>query len=184
MRKLFYVALIGLLALLVLPGAVSAADDTGEAPVVANIGSYIDLTITGTLGTPASPWSLSVGGLNENNDAIDANVKSTSNYELKVMDALTDTKPPASAGKMAEWSGSAYVASGKLLTNAFQVKAGSEPQGYITLTGTNQIIADEDATVPAGDNFDIGLKQNIVVGDTTLPSNDYRIVVTFTASNI
>ena len=57
-------------------------------------------------------------------------------------------------------------------------------QGYITLSGTNQIIADEDATVLAGDNFDIGLKQNIVVGDTTLTSNDYRIVVTFTASNV
>ena len=129
MRKLFYVALIGLLALLVLPGAVSAADDTGFAPIVANIGNYIDLTITGTLGTPASPWSLSVGGLNENTDGIDANVKSTSRYELKVMDALTDTKPPASVGKMAEWSGAAYVVSGKVLTNALQVKAGSEHSG-------------------------------------------------------
>jgi hypothetical protein len=184
MRKLFYVTLVGLLALLVLPGAVSAADDTGSVPIVANIGNYIDLTVTGTLGTPASPWSLSVGGLNENTDVIDANVKSTSNYELKVMDALTDTKPAGTEGKMAEWSGSAYVVSGKVLTNAFQVKAGSEPQGYKTLSGTNQIIADEDATVLAGDNFDIGLKQNIVVGDTTLPSNDYRIVVTFTASNV
>ena len=114
MRKLFYLTLIGLFALLVLPGAVSAADDTGSAPIVANIGNYIDLTITGTLGTPASPWSLSVGGLNENTDGIDANVKNTAPImSSKVMDALTDTKPPASVGKMAEWSGAAYVVSGK-----------------------------------------------------------------------
>lgn len=182
MRKLFYAAFVALIALLVFPGAVSAADDTGTAPVIANIGQYIDMTIQGSLGTEASPWSLSVAGANENTDAIDANVKSTSNYDLKVMDALTDTKPAGTVGKMAEWNGASYVVSGKFLTNALQVKADGQPEGYKLLSDTNQIIAADDATVTAGDDYNIGLKQDIVVGDTTLATTDYRIVVTFTAT--
>ena len=64
---------------------------------------------------------LSVGGLNENTDAIDANVRVSPIMRLKVMDALTDTKPPASVGKMAEWNGAAYVTSGRVLLSAFNV---------------------------------------------------------------
>jgi hypothetical protein len=176
MRKLFYVALIGLLALLVLPGAVSAATDTGTAAVVANIGGTIDLTVTGSIGS----WSLAVGD-NTDTTTVDANVKSTDTYDLKVRDALTDAKPAASVGKMAEWNGAAYVTpSGKVLTNALQVNANAGT--YATLSGSDATISSGAATVPAGVNYDIGIKQTVAFGDTTLDTNNYRIVVTLTAT--
>jgi|MudIll2142460700_1097286.scaffolds.fasta_scaffold273314_2 hypothetical protein len=53
MRKLFYVALIGLLALLVMPGVVSAAE-SDTVTVSGTIGGYIDVAVaadTLSLGT-------------------------------------------------------------------------------------------------------------------------------------
>jgi PKD repeat protein len=136
---------------------------------------YIDVSINGSIDN----WNFQTGN-NEDTTAVDLTVDTNTNsWSVGVMDALTESKPGGTAGKMAEYSGSAYVLSGKVLANAVQVKSGTG--SYVTLSGTNQPV--QAGTALGITPYDIGMKQQIVQADPTLSGNNrYRIVVTFTGA--
>jgi hypothetical protein len=105
-------------------------------------------------------------------------------FNITVTDSLADSKPPGTAGKMAEWDGSAYVSSGRTLTNAVKVWSddGTYGTGVITLDGS---APDVLHGVPFGSNINLQLKatQDTVIGDEALfGGHMYRIVITFTIS--
>ena len=101
-------------------------------------------------------------------------------WSVGAMDAMTDSKPSGTAGKMAEWSGTSYVLSGKVLSNAVQVKSGTG--SYITVSGSNLAVLSGNA--PGITSYDIGMKQEIVQTDPALDGDHrYRIVITFTGGS-
>jgi PKD repeat protein len=136
---------------------------------------YIDVSISGSIDN----WNFQTG-MNEDTTSVDLKVDTNMNqWSVGAMDALTGSKPAGTAGKMAEWSGSVYVPSGRLLTNAVQVKSGIG--SYLPLSGTNQPV--QAGTAPGNSSYDIGMRQQIAQTDPTLSgSNRYRIVITFTGA--
>jgi PKD repeat protein len=141
--------------------------------------AYITVTGTPTISIDAtgeiSDWDFALGE-NENTTAVVLSVTTTaSNWHVSVKDALYGGKPALTEGKMVEYDGSTYVSSGRVLTNALQVKSGT--RSYVTLSGTDQ----EVQSGTSSGNYDIGLKQVIAAGDPALTaSHVYRIVITFT----
>jgi len=153
------------------------ADTLGTAVVSGDIAPTLSLTMTsGTF----SFGSMTTGtNVNSTGNPIDAQVVSNTPWTIVVADALTDSKPSGTAGKMAEWDGtSAYVLSGKVLTNPFEMsKDGST---YVALSGTPQTLF--SGTSGTFDNYP-ALRQTIASGDEgLLNSHVYRIVTTFTVS--
>jgi PKD repeat protein len=140
-------------------------------------GTTPTISIVATGGITNWPFSM---GTNEDLTSVDLSVTTTaSNWHVSVKDALDGGKPAGTAGKMAEYTGSAYPAGGKFLTNALQVKSGTG--SYVTLSGSDLTV--QTGTTPGTFNYDIGLKQVIAVGDPALTApNVYRVVITFTAS--
>jgi PKD repeat protein len=150
-------------------------DEIKTGYITVNAMSYIDVSISGSIDN----WNFQTG-TNEDTTSVDLTVDTNMNsWSVGAMDALTGSKPGGTAGKMAEYSGSAYVLSGKVLANAVQVKSGTG--SYITLSGTNQPV--QTGTALGITPYDIGMKQQIVQTDPTLSGNNrYRIVVTFTGA--
>jgi eukaryotic-like serine/threonine-protein kinase len=135
----------------------------------------IDVSVTGTI----HDWIFSTG-TNEDTTSVDLTIDTNMNqWSVNAKDALDDSKPAGTEGNMTEWSGSSYVPSGKVLSNAVQVKYGSE--SYIKLSGTGQVI--KSGTSPGNYQGDMGIKQEIAPTDPALDTgHQYRIVVTFTGS--
>jgi PKD repeat protein len=144
---------------------------TGYITVTAT--PYIDVSISGSIDN----WNFQTG-TNEDTTSVDLTIDTNMNsWSVEAVDALTGNKPVGTAGKMAEWSGSAYVPYGNVLTNAAQVKSGTG--SYITLTGSNQPV---QAGTASG-SYDLGMKQQIVQTDPALSGDHrYRIVITFTGA--
>ena len=146
---------------------------TGYITVAAT--PYIDVDISGSIDN----WNFQTG-TNEDTTSVDMIVDTNmDSWSVGAMDALTGSKPAGTAGKMAEWSGSAYLPSGKMLANAVQIKSGSG--SYITLSGTNQPV--QAGTAAGTASYDIGMKQVVADTDAALTGdNRYRIAITFTGA--
>jgi PKD repeat protein len=144
--------------------------------VVTGTTPTIDIDATGE----KTNWPFTLG-TNEDSTSVDLSVDtSASNWHVSVMDALDGgAKPAGTEGKMAEYTGSAYVSSGAVLTYPLHVKCGTGD--YVTLSGSDQIV---QTGISAGTfTYDIGLRQEIAESDPALTApNVYRIVVTFTGA--
>lgn len=136
---------------------------------------YIDVSISGSIDN----WNFQTG-TNEDTTSVDLTIDTNMNsWSVGAMDALTGSKPAGTSGKMAEWSGSAYVPSGNVLANAVQVKSGTG--SYYTLSGTNQLV--QAGTALGITSYDIGMKQLVAGTDPALTGDHrYRMVVTFTGA--
>jgi PKD repeat protein len=155
--------------------AAGSDDEIKAGHITVNAMSYIDVSISGSIDN----WNF-VTGTNEDTTSVDLSVDTNMNsWSVRVRDASDDGKPVGTEGKMAEWSGTAYVPSGKVLANAVQVKSGSG--SYITLTGSN--LAVQSGTAPGISSYDIGMKQEIALTDPALDGDHrYRIAITFTGA--
>jgi PKD repeat protein len=138
---------------------------------------FIDVNVTGSINT----WNFN-SGLNENTTAVQLTIDTNMNkWSIRAKDALDSGKPPGTAGKMAEWSGSTYVPSGESLFNAIKIKYGTGAGTYITLTSADQDFT--SGTSPGLYQNYLGINQQIEPTDPALiGSNQYHIVVTFTGS--
>ena len=143
------------------------------------------LSITIDAPEAVTAWSLTLpSSTQEKSGAAGLEITSNTYWNVAVKDALDTSKAGATAGKMAEWTGSAYVSGGKVLTNALKIKGAN--QGYVTLSGTDQNLytTDQAAGNYTGTNgITITFTQDLSLDDKILTGgNVYRIVVTFTAS--
>jgi PKD repeat protein len=152
--------------------AAGSDDEIKTGYITATAAPYIDISINGSIDN----WNFQTGN-NEDITSVDMTVDTNmNNWSVGAMDTLTGGKPAETAGKMAEWSGSAYVPSGTVLANAMQVKSGTG--SYVTVSGTNQPV--HEGTAPGITSYDIGTKQQIEPTDPKLSGNKwYRIVITF-----
>jgi PKD repeat protein len=135
----------------------------------------IDVNVTGSIPN----WNFN-NGLNENTTAVQLTIDTNMNqWSVRAKDALDGGKPPGTAGKMAEWTGSAYIPDGEFLSNPIQVKYGIGTGTYITLSGTDQVLTSGTSTGMYSDY--LGINQQVEPTDPALSgSNYYHILVTVT----
>ncbi len=155
MRTLFYVALVGLVALLMLPGAVSAAE-SDTITVTGSISGSIDVTVTA---------DVSFGAMTPGNTYTDTttDLSVTSTYASWTVSA-TDQNTGANSGKM--------LTGLTPLSNVFQINVDA---GAFQALPFNPIL-----TGSAGsDTADIGFQQQVVTGDQ---AGSYSITVLFTGA--
>lgn len=158
-----------------------AALPTGTSTITGNPGAAIDITVTGSI----SGWALAVG---PNTDPSSVSLAVSSNkvgWTVAVQDAMDGSKIAGTEGKMANWTGSSYAASGNLAA-AMHVageSVSSKTTGAdVELSGDDQLIETGLDAVNA-QSMAITIGQNVAYTDPTLPgSNVYRIIVTFTGS--
>lgn len=158
-----------------------AALTTGTSTITGNPGAAIDITVTGSI----SGWALAVG---PNTDSSTVSLAVSSNkvgWTVAVKDGMDESKIAGTAGKMANYTGSAYAASGNLAA-AMHVAGASVPTkttgADVALLGTDQLIETGLDAVDA-QSMAITIGQTVAYTDPTLPgSNVYRIIVTFTGS--
>ena len=169
-----------MIVFLLLSGMIQGAGAAGSSSItfsgdILPPAPYIDVSISGSIEN----WMFQTG-TNEDITSVDMTVDSNMNsWSVGAIDALTGSKPSGTAGKMAEWSDSAYVPSGHVLANAMQVKSGTG--SYITLSGTNLPV--QAGTAPGITSYAIGMKQQIEQTDPTLQGgHQYRVVITFTGA--
>lgn len=155
MRKLYYIAFAGLLALLVLTGAVSAAG-SDTITVSGSIGGTIDVTVTADVSfgamTPGSTYTDSTTDLSV-----------TSTFASWTVSA-TDQNTGANSGKM--------LSGTTPLTNAFRINVNS---GAFQALPYSPILSGGAGSATA----DIGFQQQVVSGDQ---AGAYSITVVFTGS--
>jgi len=155
--------------------AAGSDDEIKTAYITVTSLPYIDVSIRGSIDN----WNFQTG-TNEDTTSVDLTIDTNMDqWSVGAMDALTGSKPAGTAGKMAEYSGSAYLPSGKMLANAVQVKSG--PGSYIPLSGTDQPV--QAGTAVGTTSYDIGMKQVVADTDPALAGdNRYRIMITFTGA--
>jgi hypothetical protein len=171
-KKILIVFSVLLSILLFVPGVLAAT--TGTAAVSGNPQSTISLDVSGS----HSFGDMIVGdNVNTTANTVSTTVLSNVPWTLTVKDALSDSKPAGTAGKMAEWDGlSAYPADGKVLATPF--KMGLDSSTAIVLSDSPQTFV---AGTTAGTfvNYPY-FKQTIVIADPRLTAGHvYRMVVTF-----
>jgi len=157
------------------------AAETGTSTITGNPGAAIDITVTGSI----SDWALAVG---DNTDSTSVDLAVSSNYigwTVAVKDAMDDSKIGGTEGNMANWTGSAYAASGNLAA-ALHVTGASVTDkttgAEVTLSGSDQTI-ETGLDVVDSQSMDITIGQAVAYTDPRLPgTNVYRIIVTFTGS--
>lgn len=146
-------------------------------------------TITIDAPVAVTSWSLTSFAANGNTQAkegangLEIQCNTAWNVAVKDADSAKLTAGYA-AGKMGEWDGSGYVASGNEMANALKIKVGAE--GYVTLTAadlnlyaSNQVNGDYSV----GTGITTTFNQDINYTDDVLEGGHvYHIVVTFTAS--
>jgi PKD repeat protein len=146
---------------------------TGHVTVTSTA-SYIDVSTSGGVDS----WNFQTGS-NENSGSVDLTVDTNMpSWAVAASDALDDGKPAVTAGRMAEWSGTAYVNSGRVLAHAIEVKkVGEETYMPLSVTGQNILVG----TAPATVSHDLVLRQTVEAIDPAPDgTNTYRIVITFT----
>jgi hypothetical protein len=167
------------------------AATTGSATITGNPPMKMDLTIAGTI----TGWILDPTASQPLTDSTHVTMTVSSNdrsWVVSAHDALDTTKPAGTVGKMAEWTGSAYLtgASAAFLGSAMQVGATTVNPGFtgatVTLTGAGQAIATGDGSKSAAGVFTtkpITIKQDVTYADPVLTGGDvYQIIVTFTGT--
>jgi PKD repeat protein len=142
--------------------------------ITVNAAPSITVSINGYI--PA--WALSVGS-NVNVTAIAMNVTSNANWAVSTVDNLDAGKPTGTAGQMAEWDGTDYIAGGRTLSLPLNVTAGTNPYQPLSGTGT-QILS--GIPIPQT-TYPVKIEQIVKYGDSTLSEgHQYHIVITFTGS--
>ena len=156
MRKFFYVALIGLIALLVMPGVVSAAP-SDTITVTGSIGGSIDVTVTA---------DVNFGAMTPGNTYTDTNtdLSVTSTFTSWTVSA-TDQNAGANTGKM--------LSGTTPLTNAFRINKNAGAYQNLPYNG---ILTGGAGSATA----DIGFQQQVVPGDQ---AGAYSITVVFTGAS-
>jgi hypothetical protein len=178
MKKILLVCIVLLSMIMVIPGVL--ADTTGTAAVSGNPASTLALTVSGS----HSFGDMAVGdNIDSGINTVHVHVVSNAPWTVTVSDAHDGTNQAGTAGKMAEWDGTNWVASGdggKVLTNALQIGDDVPLVAYFALSGVGHVLYSDIAGV-----FDYTpkFKQTIAVGDTRVVSgHSYRIVTTFNAA--
>src|SRR5665647_2484940 len=150
------------------------AATTGTSVITGNPGALIDITVTGSI----SNWALAVGS-NTNSTAVDLTVSSNKLWTVVVKDAMDGSKITGTEGKMANWTGSAYAASGNLATAMHvtgETVGGKTTGADVALSGGDQTI-ETGLDVVGAEPMDITIGQAVVYTDPTLPgTNVYRII--------
>jgi hypothetical protein len=157
MKKLFYVALVGLFALLVLPGAVSAAS-SDTITVSGNIGGSIDVWLNQDY---VDFGAMTAGNTYTNNTTTLAFSSNYASYTISATDLNTGTN----SGKM--------LAGTTPLANSFQI---NEMGGAFHALPWSPMF-----TVNTGGEgwTDIGFRQQVVLDDDP---GSYSITVVFTGA--
>jgi hypothetical protein len=183
--KVFTMAtVLTLLVVMLTPTSVFAATATGDTAITGNFAPTPAISITVPTGntnmilTPSGSNTLtSTSGL----------VTSNVNYNVTVKDKMESTKAPGDAGKMVEWTGTAWGA-GKIAsvvtvntTHAAKVAAGL-PHGVTASDFT--IISNAPGPV-TDDNLLITVSVT-TAGEPALTGANryYRITLTFTATTV
>lgn len=139
----------------------------------------IQIDVNGTI----SNWALSIG---ENVDSTNLTIRVQSNgpWQVSVYDALNNGKPAGTEGHMAEYVGSSYNSSGRMLINPVHLKdAGAS--SYLTLAGVQQHYLSGVATQTEGTIYPVMVKQAIEYEDLRLyPPSFYQVIVTFIGSTL
>lgn len=160
MRKLFYVALVALFALLVLPGAVSALDDTATVAVTGNIGLSVDVSVS----PDTIPFSTMVAGTEESGQTTVTLSTTSSSWSVTAADQNAATK------------GYMYRTGPVKLTNALRFGTAANPTGTLVTDLTNFM----SGTAPVSGSTRIAyVEQDIAAADG---SGAYTMTVTFTAT--
>ena len=176
MRKLFYVALIGLLALLVLPGVVLADDPEDTVVVSGSIGGEITVSvIDAATQNPAGTFSFgAMSGTETDLTSRDLKVVTTyPKWEVNAEDKKTTNK-----GKMVEQT--SLVA----LSNYFQL-SNNPDAGTPTWTNMNNAFNQFFQKTSAGAGTwtnGIGFQQ--VIGGADPAGINYQITITFTGAAV
>ena len=149
------IGILAMVSLLAAPMTVFAADnDSGVTEVKGNPTSTIEITSPSNMTT----YTLDIGS---NSDSSTLNVKSNIDWTCTAKDADTSN----TNGTMTSWNGSAYNTSLQL-ANQMHVKCTAE---------STDVTLPTEATIASG----TGAGQS---GDERLSSDNYRIIVTLSAS--
>src|SRR3954452_14994469 len=137
-------------ALALAPSATAATTASGTQAIT----GLPTAQLAATFPTAYSFGTLAVGGSGNTSSEQVVNVKSNASWGLKISSDQT-------AGKMREWDGSAYVASGNMFTNALQwalTTLGGTPVGSPTsagLSSTATLVSGSQGR-PAASGVDLG----------------------------
>lgn len=174
MKKILLVSSVLLCMLILFPGVL--ADPTGIAAVSGNPALTLSLAVTGaqSFGDMSPGDNVNTTGSN----SVVANITTNAPWAVTVTDAQNDGKT-STAGNMAEWDGSIYTPSGKVLTDPLNV--GSSSVSYVALSGvqSSALYTGSAGTFLKYPYF----KQTIETADSRVGSgHNYRVVTTFTAT--
>jgi len=145
----------------------SPVSSSGSTAIDATFGAFI-------LITPDTAVNFGSLALGANSASGNMNVKCNTSYEVDVTDNA------GNAWNMAEWNGTAFVASGHKLASKLTVTAAGNPaatEGHaMLLTGG---VAGQGAN-NAGQNFALTYAQSLTYGDALLPAGEtYHIILTW-----
>jgi len=180
--KLILLLSVLVIASVVIVLPVSAAGNI--ANITGNPVNYISIYETGDI----TNWNLIQDSLNVNTSSCTLNVTTNRiGWTVGVHDALDGGK--TQPGHMEQWDGVSYGS--KYLQNAMVMDSvplvGSYTTTPVTLNGTSQVIwtgVNGLGGTGSWDPIPITIEQQVVHADESLPSSVYRIIVTFTATNL
>ncbi|MGD0535177.1 MAG: hypothetical protein ABR999_07005 [Methanoregula sp.] len=165
------------------------AATAGNATISGNPPLSMNLTVTGTI----TGWSLdpSVSQPLTNATAVTMTVRSNDrSWVVSAKDGMDNSKTSGTAGKMADWNGTAYNTTSSISLGSAMLVGATTATGFtgatVTLTGSDQAIATGTGATAAAGTFNalpLTFQQSVTYADPSLISPDvYRIIVTFTGS--
>jgi hypothetical protein len=166
MKKWLLLGLVFLLICIFLPLGASAANTN----VTGNVVEQLDVEINGSI----SNWNMAVG--DNYNTNVSMVINSTGDWQASVQDAMDSSKPSIMAGRMGNWTGTAWAAGN--LTFPLEVKPASG--SYLNLTSTSLLL--DSGTPENMYNDALTFWEHIQYGDVQLKSGVYRIMVQFTGT--
>jgi len=176
----------------------AAASSSGGSNITANPSPYLSLTAAGNityfqLAVGANSFGGATGG-DLPGYMSNLTLTSNSNYTVTATDALDQSKPAATAGKLSEYDtvhGTYNTSAYYYLSNALHTVVTTNmtsQAGYVT--GFDVTLDDTQQSLATGGNVSggaipVAFTQQVTTGDLRLPTNlFYRIVVTFTGTAI
>ena len=160
----------------VMPGQ-GALAATGSQSVTADVANTLEATFPG-----AYAWGELAAGAASTSAEQTITVKSNALWGLKLSTDQAD-------GRMTEWDGSAYDAtSPKVLTNPLTWRMSAlggvaQATSFVDLSNVQALITgSQSITGDAGRAVGVTFRQNVSYADTSAGANDYRILVTYDAS--
>jgi hypothetical protein len=166
--------LLAVASLAAAPAAHGATSATGNASVTANVANSLEATF---------PGNYAFGGLAPGNNLGTeqvTTVKSNAAWGLKVATDLAN-------GRMAEWTGSAYVSAGKSLATPLEwsvssIAGAAQPASWNAFSSTGAgVVSSQPATDDSGRTVGVTYRQTVSYADQSASPNSYRIQVAYTA---